>query len=206
MELLVDTDGTVIHSSIIDNQILQINHTEAVFPLPADDDCALLNNREQQDDHDAPEKTIPNNRLMTLLVTQSKKRHPVTWNRSVPRQLRMEGKAYTGYKNSNRKFVNDNKRAERKIRPACTSKECIRASTKNYAETVEEQRIDIFIKFWSSTNWKERKVYVVNHVTALRPKRTYTSAEKSRKRKTLTYSLTINKNKVQVRKKCFGHN
>lgn len=56
------------------------------------------------------------------------------------------------------------KRRARTIGPICISKEYLRIKLKHCLDITEEERGDIFNRFWYTINWDQRKVYVANHI------------------------------------------
>ena len=82
-------------------------------------------------------------------------------SRQQNKRLRMEGKAYNGYKKSKSgKHTESNARAERNIGDACNSPFCAKSPTFKCNEISEDQRKNVFELFWNTMNWEQRRVYV----------------------------------------------
>lgn len=135
------------------------------------------------------------------------RREPNEWTKNQTKKLRMEGKEYIGYSRSKNtgKVKHNVPRNARKLGPTCKSSECIRVKSRRCNEITEEQRKELFEKFWTIMNWDQRKVFVINHIKRYSPKRVYTNKDESRRNYSLQYFLTVNCNKMQVCKKMFLH-
>lgn len=117
------------------------------------------------------------------------------------KKLRMEGKAYTGFKKNDRKITQDFPRNERKMKSTCNSPRCLTSSKILCSTFDEDSRLRIFNEFWGTMNWGERKVFVRSHVCR-KPTATK-SKEDSRREGTFTYFLNNGKERLQVCRKMF---
>ncbi|RVE41537.1 hypothetical protein evm_013814 [Chilo suppressalis] len=82
-----------------------------------------------------------------------------TWKRDLNRKDRMLGKAYTGFKKVNNKYIQNEPKPKRTMGPKCSSSFCARSKILFCSNLTEETRQQIFKRFWNMT-WKEKKCNV----------------------------------------------
>ncbi|CAH2986745.1 unnamed protein product [Chilo suppressalis] len=124
-----------------------------------------------------------------------------TWKRDLNRKDRMLGKAYTGFKKVNNKYIQNEPKPKRTMGPKCSSSFCARSKILFCSNLTEETRQQIFKRFWNMT-WKEKKMYVRSMVDTQIVKRKTTGSE-SRRSETKLYYLQINGKKERVCLKSF---
>ncbi|CAG9788155.1 unnamed protein product [Diatraea saccharalis] len=138
----------------------------------------------------------PNNHNMNEGRKRRKKADPSQWKRNINKKLRMEGKAYLGFRKAGSTVIQDIPRDERKIKPTCMSTVCANSKKRNCQYFTQEQRESIYQRFWGLT-WGERKAFVCGYVTKI-AKKTNTTDGDSRRNFTLIYNLNNGQQNYQV--------
>ncbi|VEN44991.1 unnamed protein product [Callosobruchus maculatus] len=151
---------------------------------------------------------IPDN--TTYIVQKNKKirakkgqSDPTKWRRNTAKALRKTGKEYEGKK----KVGNGSKyeivrRNSRKLGDRCNSSKCMQSTKRQCGKITEEQRQELFKKFWSEMDWNQRKTFVATLVNK-GPVGQQTTKTKSRRQLSLSYHLKINDIILPVCKKMF---
>lgn len=115
----------------------------------------------------------------------------VNAKRDFNRRLRMEGKPYLGFSTTGGKMKQNILRKGKEMGRRCESDFCKKSRLRDCEDISEEQRLEIFNRFWRQMNWDQRKMFVARHVIR-KPKETHrTSANDSRRKSSLEYSLTV---------------
>lgn len=115
--------------------------------------------------------------------------------------LRMRGKSYMGLmKDEDGKYKLKRKVGSREIGKSCRSQKCQISKVFKCNSFSEEERHDMFEKFWNDLTWDMKRTYISNLVDSVAAKR---KKENSRRNDTLVYSLKKGKEKVRVCKKMF---
>lgn len=123
--------------------------------------------------------------------------------RSDTKECRMLGKSYTGYKRQHRKITHDTERGSREKKPTCSSNKCKLSKNRFCNSFTEEQRKELFEKFWQCT-WEEKQTFVINMVRKTTKKRETVGVEETRRSSTYEYYLKYANNEMkQVCKSMF---
>lgn len=127
--------------------------------------------------------------------------------REINKKLRMEGKAYVGFRKPThqKNTFHDTKREERKIKERCNCREKAKKPTKKCYLITNEKKEKLFKKFWSDMTWEQRKVFVGNTVKIVEKQRPTKDIEESRRTQTIKYSLVIDGQSIPVCKKMYLH-
>ena len=133
--------------------------------------------------------------------TTAKKARKNEWQRVKNAKLRMEGECYTGFAPSGKQ---NTPRRARKMRPACGSSFCEKSSTRHCNEINEEERQNLFNKYWKELNWTEKKMFVCSLIDVEETKQ-HTTGEESRRSQTFFYHLEISGKRVPVCRTMFLH-
>jgi hypothetical protein len=78
-----------------------------------------------------------------------KRRTPEKWKRQIIKTKRLNGENYRNEKGKERQA--------RVMGAPCTSTHCIKSSLRSCQSLTEEERKEIFNKFWSINSWEERR-------------------------------------------------
>nr|CAH7738743.1 unnamed protein product [Callosobruchus chinensis]CAH7745920.1 unnamed protein product [Callosobruchus chinensis] len=126
------------------------------------------------------------------------------WRRNRAKALRKTGKEYEGKKKvANGYGYEIVGRNGRKMGEICDSKKCMQSKAKRQCGKItEEQRQELFNKFWLEMDWNQRKTFVATLVNK-GPVVQKTTKKKSRRQLSLSYHLKINDNILPVCKKMF---
>ncbi|CAH1099616.1 unnamed protein product [Psylliodes chrysocephalus] len=137
--------------------------------------------------------------------TRKRKSDFTKWEINVNKQKRMKGEEYKGLKKSDGKW-SDQPRKARQIKPFCNCKHS-RSDTKIKCNLfTEEERLNIFKRFWQNLNWEQRKTYVSSLVDTSTPKdKKNLKNGVSRRDVTFLYYLKKNGIRVRVCKKMFNN-
>lgn len=137
--------------------------------------------------------------------TRKRKSDSTKWEININKQKRMKGEEYKGLKKSNGKWTDQIKRA-RQIKPFCNCKHS-RTDTKIKCNLfTEEERLNIFNRFWQNLSWEQRRTYVSSLVDNATPKDTKNIKNSvSRRSVTLLYHLKKKGIRVRVCKKMFNN-
>lgn len=97
--------------------------------------------------------------------------HSKKWDKSITKVKHMRGEEYLGYRrdrkvSGNEKFkvLHDIPRPSRETGPRCTSTFCIKSKVRGCSNLSDDERQNIFSKFWKGMTWEQRKQYVVSNV------------------------------------------
>jgi hypothetical protein len=82
-------------------------------------------------------------------------------------------------------------------------KECIRRKSHQCSKISQEWRQEFFHKFWSQSNWDQKKTYVVNHVDRIPKKKTYADDPNNSKRQNTFRYLTAGGQRLEICKGLF---
>ena len=93
-------------------------------------------------------------------------------------------------------------REERKLGPKCESVFCKKASNRFCDSLLEDDRKEIFQKFWKM-DWEQKRLYIINMVSYGEKARFYTTSSTSRRLNTVQYFLKIPSGRYQVCKTTF---
>ncbi|CAH1106162.1 unnamed protein product [Psylliodes chrysocephalus] len=107
------------------------------------------------------------------------------------KKLRQEGKAYVGWSRpKNTPTKRETKREERKIGPRYGSTLCKKSKTRKCHTISEENKQELFKKFWSDMSWDQKKVYIASLVLkSVTARSTKGAGEKSRRSSSLKYTI-----------------
>ncbi|CAG4973629.1 unnamed protein product [Parnassius apollo] len=93
------------------------------------------------------------------------------WDKSITKIKRMKGEEYVEYRkdkkvlgNEKFKVIHDIPRPAREMGPRCTSTFCTKSKVRGCSSLTEDERQNIFSKFWKDMSWDQKKQYVVSHV------------------------------------------
>ncbi|KAK6167866.1 hypothetical protein SNE40_021797 [Patella caerulea] len=84
------------------------------------------------------------------------------WQKNIQKRRRMKGKSYKGLKKQadDGKWVYCVDKKERLLTPRGCPKKCDSSKIKSCSKFSEEERQEIFSRFWDRLDWNQRKVYV----------------------------------------------
>ncbi|CAG9796288.1 unnamed protein product [Diatraea saccharalis] len=89
---------------------------------------------------------------------------PNKWDKSVTKNKRMKGEEYIGYRrdkkvkrNEKFKVLHDIQRPAREMGPKCTSTFCNKSKVRGCSSLNDDERQNIFSKFWKHMTWEQRK-------------------------------------------------
>ncbi|XP_044750002.1 uncharacterized protein LOC123310551 [Coccinella septempunctata] len=127
-------------------------------------------------------------------VTKQKRTKGSGRKRELNKKLRMCGKKYIGFRKpkQQKNTFHDYPRGERLLKPRCHCKD----SSKQCSKFTDDDRKNIFLKFWSDMSWEQRRVFVATTVKVCDRKRP--EVEASRRSVTLKYHLISNNTHLQV--------
>lgn len=117
------------------------------------------------------------------------------------KKLRMEGKAYKGMKQVDGRWGHCVERGGRILCPRNCSKRCDKRDYRLCSHITEDERREMFDKFWVTMNWEERKVYVNSLVAS--GATSVKTVENSRRKRSFEYFLWKKNARVQVCKSMF---
>lgn len=171
-------------------------------------DITDVENDVDKDNDFQPENDINNasnsdsEKDITFEMGNKKKRENI---KKINKTLREKGKSYLGYRRpaGQSRTFQDTQRGERKIGHSCKSKFCEKSSKRQCNSISEENRNEIFLKFWNELSWAERKIYVINLINVEVTKEKKAVNENSRREFTLKYHLKIKDRLIPVCKKMF---
>lgn len=125
------------------------------------------------------------------------------WKRMENQLKRMKGDAYLGFtKKRNEKWKHDKPRQKRQMKERCNGRHCERTKVYFCDQITEDDRKEIFSRFWEHMNWDQKQIYVINQVKQVEPKRR--SAENVQKKsRTYLYYFNIGECSYRVCKKMF---
>ncbi|GFN93547.1 hypothetical protein PoB_002005300 [Plakobranchus ocellatus] len=126
---------------------------------------------------------------------RNKRPVPDTWTRTVQKTLRLEGRQYL---NKNKELV-----PQRMMGVRCFSSFCRKADKRKCDTVMEDERKQMFEKFWKMGTWNERKTYVKGMVEK-QQKKTFKTGLNSRIECVFSYFLEGTNSKVQVCKGLFA--
>lgn len=107
------------------------------------------------------------------------------WQKNRNKKLRMQGQKYLGLKKDhNGKYAYSIEREEREILPSKCSKRC-----KHCALFTENERTEIFNRFWNNMDWDQKKIFVCSMVDKFEAKK---KTEDSRRNQSFQYHLKRN--------------
>ena len=122
------------------------------------------------------------------------------------KRRRMAGLKYMGVKsNEHGKKTFNEERQERILKPSKCTKWCNKEKDGRQCKRVsEDNRRDIFSKFWQNMNWEEKRVYVLGLIEKSRvSRRTVDKGENSRRQFSLKYFLRVGEQRILVCKDMF---
>ena len=120
------------------------------------------------------------------------------WTDFKNKKLRQEGKTYRGWSRPRDGVAQrGTERQERKMGPPCNSKVCLKSKVRHCNAISEEDRFELFGKFWSSMNWDQRKIYIASLVKKSGVARS-TKVPGELSRRTGSYNYTVKKLNGQV--------
>ena len=119
------------------------------------------------------------------------------------KEKRMLGLEYIGYSvNKDGIVKHDTVREKRIFGTVCGSNFCKAANNRFCDTLVEEDRKNIFSKFWEM-EWEQKRLYIISMVSYEEKTRSYTNSSITRRQGTYQYFLKIPTGKYQVCKKTF---
>ncbi|KAJ8926259.1 hypothetical protein NQ314_021380 [Rhamnusium bicolor] len=93
------------------------------------------------------------------------------WTKEENKAKREKGEKYLGFKkNEKGKWIADQERDSRHIKPFCNCKKSMKPTKIQCRKFSEEERLRIFTHFWSELSWAQRKIYVNSLVDSAPPK------------------------------------
>lgn len=128
------------------------------------------------------------------------------WSKNENQKRRETGREYYGKRKNNGKWDYSVHREERNIGKRCNCMASMKNKSIQCRDIEEEERNDIFRKFWSDMSWTERKIYVGLLVTKEETKRHRNRKTEERSRRDFTwfyYLKKSNEKKIRVCKKMF---
>ncbi len=154
------------------------------------------------------ESTDGNTRESNARRTRNRKPKQQMWARNKAKACREKGEEYMGFRRVGKTMIQDTMRSARKMKSACSSKECKRVKARHCSDITEDQRREIFKHFWQNTTWEQRRSFITTHVKKSATSRIYTTNENSRRKNSLQYFLTVKdptggERTVQVCKRTF---
>lgn len=137
-----------------------------------DVDQGNLNETNSKDPDHVPSNETTEDIICTqgkLLDSKSnqKKKLSVSQKRKLAQARRVRGKSYEGYKRSKEKIVSNIPRNNRYIKARCShaTKQKLHENSFLCFNISEDERKEIFSKFWKLASWGEKKVFVTSCVT-----------------------------------------
>ncbi|XP_045485486.1 uncharacterized protein LOC110999393 isoform X1 [Pieris rapae] len=126
------------------------------------------------------------------------------WDKSRVKIKRMKGEEYVGYRrdrkvqgNEKFKVLHDIPRPAREMAPRCTSIFCTKSKIRGCPNLTDDERQDIFSKFWKNMTWDQRKQYVVSNVLICERKQIKKTID-SRRSESKQYFLPTSIGRIQV--------
>lgn len=159
---------------------------------------------------DREQSTSPNN-IGPEVTPRKKKRakkgesNPSSWKRNRQKILRMKGEQYVVEKKRGDGSKHEQIKKPREMKEiGCASKKCFKSKEKRLCSKItNDQRREIFNRFWSDLDWKQRKVFVSTLVSQQPIKEKKTTKAKSRRSSSLQYHLKIDNVLTPVCKQMF---
>lgn len=160
---------------------------------------------------DRDDGILDDNNLITLPVVdgnKKRKRNRDYWSSTENKLLREKGASFCGRKRNEdgTTWNYDEKNKERQIKMSCHCKLSLKEKTLKCRVINEEQRKDIFKKFWDMS-WGEKRLYIriLTKVVVPQRARDRKRTDKSRRSASLEYHLKIGNELLRVCKKMFLH-
>lgn len=102
-----------------------------------------------------------------VMKTEKKKNISVSQKRKLAQARRVRGKSYEGYKRSKEKVVTNTPRSNKELKPRClhVTKEKLHINSFLCFNISDDERKEIFSKFWKLPSWGEKKIFVTSFVT-----------------------------------------
>lgn len=141
--------------------------------------------------------------------TNQKKKLSVSQKRKLAQARRVRGKSYEGYKRSKEKIVSNTQRHNREMKVRCShsTKEKLHENSFLCFNISDDERKELFSKFWKLASWGEKRIFVTSNVTtrAIRRRRKeFSNSVKRKKPLGHDYFLTTNNgNRLKVCRKMF---
>lgn len=109
-----------------------------------------------------------------------RRKKPETWKSNVAKRLRLEGQKYVNAKGQ--------EKGKKALGPPCTSSFCEKSKLRSCSALNENERKEIFTRFWGLSSWEARRTFVHASITrqSIKQKKNITS---SRRNCSLGYSL-----------------
>ncbi|XP_077970815.1 uncharacterized protein LOC144425206 [Styela clava] len=118
------------------------------------------------------------------------------WKQNKGKIRRLRGKSYRNWKGKNV--------PNRQPGPPCRSAFCSKVKTRQCNVVDEDQRLAMFIKFWSMTTWNERKIFI-NTLVGTHEFKQQRSSGVSRRKSSYVYKLKLsNGSELPVCKEMFA--
>ncbi|CAH2064989.1 unnamed protein product, partial [Iphiclides podalirius] len=129
-----------------------------------------------------------------------------TQRRREEKERRMTGKSYYGFRTAEtvdregRRWIQDVPKSERRMGNRCSSELCAKGTHRRCSSIPDEGRREMFHRFWSELDWREKRDHVRSLVDTVPPKRRRLKhkGEVSRKGDTRLYHLTHNGQRLPV--------
>lgn len=195
----------IVVPSITDcGTVTDYNENTDVGPVLEDaENIELIFDLINSDINNEIDETVGNNNDSSNNVQHEVFTPTQSWEKNLIKKQRMHGQKYVGYSlNEDRKIEHKKVREERKLGPKCESAFCKKANNRFCESFLEDDRKEIFKKFWEM-DWEQKRVYIINMVLYGEKARSYTTSSKSRRMKTLQYFLKIPSGRYQVCKTTF---
>lgn len=167
----------------------------------------------QSSDSDDMNKTeVDHEEVIAITATENKgsKRKQETkehFMKAVQKKKRMKGEQYLGVLKNKDSGVKSYcvERAGKLLCPRQCSNKChINSNTRACPKVHDDDRSMIFERFWKNMDWKEKKLYVINHVQKCQvTERTTVTPHDSRRNFSYKYHLTKGTDRVPVCKSMF---
>lgn len=109
------------------------------------------NNKINHNEDSVSEPNGPKERTKKIDLDKSK------WKRNENKIKRMKGEEYIGFTRKNKKWKHNKIREERKIKERCNEKHCKKTKVYLCNKVTEENRQQIFKKFWKDLTWDQKK-------------------------------------------------
>lgn len=125
-----------------------------------DPNYVINSNESQSEEEDELEDNEEQEGELSAPSSQKRNRSSLTeiWEKNLTKKLRMKGKEYKGYKRNREGVVSKGiPRPARKMTATCSSNACKKMKTRHCDKFSEDERKNIFTKFWDNLNWDEKK-------------------------------------------------
>lgn len=159
-----------------------------------------------QEERQAEDENIQSEIGVKMVEKKVRKRKPEIskWEMNENKGKRMKGKEYKGLTKNNGKWIYNQPRKARQMKPFCNCKHSANDTRIKCNLFTEEERLNIFQGFWQDLTWEQRKIYINSLFDTATPKdKKNIKNTVSRRNVTLLYHLKKQGIRVRVCKKMF---